>query len=119
MALCTCKLQFALSVTIKPISLPPQRLATGRNCHDLPLTRTLFHNNLNAGDMAAAGQGGPEHKVKTWTLNPKAVSLAQLYGADDPVSKEWTDGVLAVAFRCVPLLSWMVAHDGRAFRLRT
>ncbi|KAG2427037.1 hypothetical protein HYH02_014682 [Chlamydomonas schloesseri] len=49
------------------------------------------------GDLCAAYKG--ERRVKMHTINPKAVTMGQLYGQDDPLSKEWTDGVLAVAFR--------------------
>jgi dynein heavy chain len=37
--------------------------------------------------------------TKIFLLNPKAVSLAELYGVLDPMTRDWTDGLLSNIFR--------------------
>ena len=37
--------------------------------------------------------------VKTFTLNPKAQGLNELYGLMDPLTRDWTDGILSKLFR--------------------
>jgi dynein heavy chain len=63
----------------------------GKTCSYRTLQDTL-------GRLEDQGQND-EHKVKIFHMNPKSITMGQLYGMADPVTNEWTDGILAILFR--------------------
>ncbi len=41
------------------------------------------------------------NRIQVEYINPKSVTMGQLYGETDKATQEWKDGVLAVTFRFV------------------
>lgn len=57
----------------------------------------MSHCNLSSFRIA---QGRLGRKTTMSVLNPKALSVAELYGTLDKDTRDWTDGLLSSLFRC-------------------
>lgn len=75
---------------------------------------TTYRVLADALDMMA--KQGAELPVEYVVLNPKSVTMGQLYGSSDEATKEWRDGILAIQYRKLTrmrsdLRKWMI-FDG-------
>ncbi|XP_026131005.1 dynein heavy chain 1, axonemal isoform X1 [Carassius auratus] len=65
--------------------------------------KTKCYEVLGAAMTALKGQpsvsGGEYESVQTYILNPKSITMGQLYGEFDQLTHEWTDGILSCLIR--------------------
>ena len=63
--------------------------------------KTSMYRTLAAALTEMKARGAKEEAVSCHVLNPKSITMAQLYGCFDPATHEWSDGVLATTFRLI------------------
>lgn len=63
------------------------------------VTWQMLKNTLTRLKKEGKGAPGQYNTVKDYPINPKALSLGELYGEFDLNTNEWTDGVLSSVMR--------------------
>ena len=91
--------------------------------HGLMVVGLPFAGKTSANKILAAALGElaeknkmSEMKTHRQIVNPKSISLAQLYGTFDEISADWADGILAVWYRTLATMDtkdrrWLI-FDG-------
>lgn len=90
---------------IEAMGLPyiPAGLTQMNLFHDLFVGKTCCYETLQRAMTSLKGEMSPagvnfEH-VHTSVLNPKSITMGQLYGEFDLLTHEWTDGILSSLIR--------------------
>jgi dynein heavy chain len=61
--------------------------------------KTTIIKSLAACLTRLEQEGENEMAVNFSTLNPKAITINEMFGFSDPISQEWTEGILSFLFR--------------------
>jgi dynein heavy chain, axonemal len=67
----------------------------------LPFSGKTTCYKVLAKAMTLAKNLGEASEYTTYyhVINPKSISINHLYGYSDPISKEWTEGILSAVYR--------------------
>jgi len=76
-------------------------MLVGPTCSGKTRCREVLTSAITA--LGVAGElddtGSPFTKINNFVLNPKSITMGQLYGQFDPLTHEWTDGILSTLVR--------------------